>query len=118
MEKPNPIPEGQSDNPLLSPEELERLRAAAVSEASGPLFDLKTVEEHLLAAYDIGVVLEQDSSQKTAFLEHLNQAEHHSQSHPNLHRLILAAIATYLADGTIPDWMPLADALYKKLNEP
>ena len=117
MEPPANIPDGQSDNPCLSPEALERLRVQAVSEASDSLFDVRSVEAHLSAAYEMIDGMERDATLATKFVEHLQAAERRCQHHLVLNRLVRRARKCFQVNRTIPDWTQLANALYEVTDE-
>ena len=111
------IPEGESDVPSLSPEELNRLREQAVAESKAATSDLKEVERHLWIAFELVPNLENIPENRTVFLSHLRESEQRSQGHEKLHLLIGENRRKYEQERIIPNWDLLAKTLYEAMDE-
>jgi len=128
MYDPQNIPDGVSAVPVLSPEEIERLRDSAVTEATRPCKKcgqkrrltsqtaaprpscLECVEKHLGAAMVLLSEIHHGYQHRLRLIGHLHEAEEESQDWPHLHEMIRESRKAYQRDGVIPDWESLAQA--------
>lgn len=112
------IPEGQSDVPCLSSEELARLREQAVAESSSLASSyLKEVERHLWIAFELAPNLADIPENRAIFITHLTEAEQLSRSREELYRRIRQMRKHYQKTGIIPDWDSLSRSLYEAMDD-
>ena len=79
--------------------------------------NLDGVEKHLGAAFILSSEIASGHACRMRFVGHLHEAEEECQSHPSLRFLIWRHRKDYQANGTIPDWTRLANALYAAMDE-
>ena len=72
---------------------------------------VECVEKHLGAAYVLLTEAREGYAYRLRAVGHLFEAEDESQEWPELHAAIREARNRYQADGTMPDWEALAQAV-------
>ena len=79
---------------------------------------LECVEKHLGAAWVLITEHQNGYPHRLLAIGHLHEAEEESQAWPDLHAAIRAARKAYQADGTMPNWEALAEAIFRVTDSP